>query len=103
MATCSGAPDVCASLRTNVNDALDKAGFRVVASPDRADIAIGAVAGGLQEKVTQQFGQTFPWGTLIINFTGSALLGLFNGTSSGKDLVAIFAPECREGVKTSER
>ncbi len=24
-------------------------------------------------------GQIFPWGTLIINFTGSALLGVFNG------------------------
>ena len=26
-----------------------------------------------------RFGPAFPWGTLIINLTGSALLGLFNG------------------------
>jgi serine/threonine-protein kinase len=69
---CSGAPDVCASLRTNVNEALDKAGFRVVASPDRADIAVGAVAGGLQEKVTQQFGQTFATRTYQIELSGEA-------------------------------
>jgi len=29
-----------------------------------------------------RFGQTFPWGTLIINFSGSSLLGLFLGWSS---------------------
>lgn len=69
---CSGAPDVCASLRSNVNDALDKAGFRVVTSPDRADIAIGAVAGGLQEKVSQQFGQTFATRTYQIELSGEA-------------------------------
>ena len=69
---CSGAPDVCASLRTNVNEALDKAGYHVVNSPDRADIAIGAVAGGLQEKVTQQFGQTFATRTYQIELSGEA-------------------------------
>jgi hypothetical protein len=72
MFRCSGAPDVCASLRSNVNDALDKAGFRVVTSPDRADIAIGAVAGGLQEKVSQQFGQTFATRTYQIELSGEA-------------------------------
>src|SRR5205814_4469008 len=69
---CSGAPDVCASLRSNVNDALDKAGFRVVTSADRADIAVGAVAGGLQEKVSQQFGQTFATRTYQIELSGEA-------------------------------
>jgi len=69
---CSGAPDVCSSLRSNVNDALDKAGFRVVNSPDRADIAIGAGAGGLQEKVSQQFGQTFATRTYQIELSAEA-------------------------------
>jgi hypothetical protein len=69
---CSGAPDVCASLRSNVNDALDKAGYRVVTSPDRADIAIGAVAGGLQEKISQQFGQTFATRTYQIELSAEA-------------------------------
>jgi serine/threonine-protein kinase len=69
---CSGAPDVCASLRSNVNDALDKAGFRVVTTPDRADIAVGAVAGGIQEKISQQFGQTFATRTYQIELSGEA-------------------------------
>jgi CrcB protein len=30
----------------------------------------------------EHLGQAFPWGTLIINFTGSALLGLFLGWAS---------------------
>lgn len=30
------------------------------------------------------WGSVFPWGTLIINFTGSALLGLFIGWSGGR-------------------
>lgn len=29
-----------------------------------------------------QFGQTFPWGTMIINATGSCLLGVFIGWST---------------------
>jgi hypothetical protein len=69
---CSGAPDVCASLRSNVNDALDKAGFRVVSAPDLADIAVGAVAGGIQEKISQQFGQTFATRTYQIELSGEA-------------------------------
>jgi serine/threonine-protein kinase len=69
---CSGAPDVCASLRSHVNEALDKAGYRVVASPDRADIAVGAVAGGMDEKVSQDFGQTFVTRTYQIEFHAEA-------------------------------
>jgi serine/threonine-protein kinase len=69
---CSGAPDVCASLRSTVNEALDKAGFRTVTSVDRADIAVGAVAAPLQDKVSQQFGQTFLTRTYSIEFSGEA-------------------------------
>jgi hypothetical protein len=69
---CSGAPDVCSSLRSNVNDALDKAGFRTVTSVDRADIAVGAVAAPLQDKVSQQFGQTFLTRTYSIELSGEA-------------------------------
>jgi CrcB protein len=35
----------------------------------------------------QQFGQSFPWGTLLINLTGSCLLGVFLGWS-GNHLTA---------------
>jgi fluoride exporter len=43
-------------------------------------IAIGAAIGGvsryyLAAAVQQRFGVTFPWGTLLINVTGSLLLG----------------------------
>ncbi len=30
----------------------------------------------------KRFGATFPWGTLIINLSGSALLGMFLGWAS---------------------
>jgi len=69
---CSGAPDVCASLRSTVNEALDKAGFRTVTTVDRADIAVGAVAAPLEEKVTRQFGTTFATRTFSIELSGEA-------------------------------
>jgi hypothetical protein len=69
---CSGAPDVCSSLRSTVNDALDKAGFRAVTTVDRADIAVGAVAAPLQDKVSRQFGQTFLTRTYSIELSGEA-------------------------------
>src|SRR5205085_8077623 len=69
---CSGAPDVCASLRSTVNDALDKAGFHVVTSPDRADVAVGATAGVLDDKASRQFGQTFNTRTYQIELSGEA-------------------------------
>jgi CrcB protein len=43
-------------------------------------IAVGAAAGGVSRfyltvAMQQRFGETFPWGTLLINVTGSLLLG----------------------------
>lgn len=43
-------------------------------------VAVGAAAGGvsryyLSVAVQQRLGATFPWGTLVINVTGSLLLG----------------------------
>ncbi len=43
-------------------------------------VAVGAAAGGvsryyLSVAVQQRLGATFPWGTLLINVTGSLLLG----------------------------
>ncbi|HJZ77210.1 MAG TPA: protein kinase [Vicinamibacterales bacterium] len=69
---CGGAPDVCASLRSAVTDALEKAGFRVVGSPNRADISIGAIADIIDEKAARQFGQTFNTRTYQIELTGEA-------------------------------
>ena len=69
---CSGAPDVCASLRTSVSDALDKAGVRLVSNAGRADIAVGAIAGVLDEKASRQFGQNFNTRTYQIELSGEA-------------------------------
>jgi len=47
-------------------------------------ISLGAIVGAnlrywLSLWAVDAVGKTFPWGTLIINFTGSALLGVFTG------------------------
>ena len=45
-------------------------------------IAFGSALGGvgrfaLSRYVAERIGETFPWGTLVINVTGSFLIGLF--------------------------
>jgi CrcB protein len=50
-------------------------------------IALGAAVGGvsryyLSTSVHQRFGVTFPWGTLLINVTGSLLLGFIMAYAS---------------------
>jgi fluoride exporter len=47
--------------------------------------ALGTVARFfLSSLVAQRFGETFPWGTLIINITGSFVIGFF-ATLTGPD------------------
>jgi CrcB protein len=45
-------------------------------------VAIGGALGGMSRfwlsgLIAARFGETFPWGTLIINITGSFLIGIF--------------------------
>jgi fluoride exporter len=52
-------------------------------------IAIGSTLGGMGRYwisglVAQQFGETFPWGTIIVNVTGSFIIGFF-ATLTGPD------------------
>ena len=52
-------------------------------------IAIGSALGGIGRYwisgiVAQQFGETFPWGTIIVNVTGSFVIGFF-ATLTGPD------------------
>ena len=59
-------------------------------------IAIGGALGSvarfwLSGAIGQRFGETFPWGTIIVNVTGSFIIGLFAATtgSDGKWLVPV--------------
>jgi CrcB protein len=52
-------------------------------------IAIGSALGGIARfwcsgVVARLFGETFPWGTLFVNVTGSLLIGFF-ATLTGPD------------------
>ena len=52
-------------------------------------IAIGSAMGGMGRYwisglVASHFGETFPWGTIIVNVTGSFIIGFF-ATATGAD------------------
>lgn len=58
--------------------------------------AIGSVARFWASGViARHFGETFPWGTLIVNVTGSFIIGLF-ATATGPDGRWLVAPSMRQ-------
>ena len=65
-------------------------------------IAIGSALGGMARygasmMVGNWFGQTFPWGTLLVNITGSFVIGFFS-TLTGQDGRLIVAADVRQFV-----
>jgi CrcB protein len=67
-------------------------------------VTIGAALGGLARYalsglVATHFGETFPWGTLIINVTGSFVIGFF-ATLTGPDGRVYASPATRQFVMT---
>jgi CrcB protein len=58
--------------------------------------ALGGVARyGLSGLVARSFGETFPWGTLIVNVLGSFLIG-FVATLTGPDGRVLMSPVTRQ-------
>jgi len=60
--------------------------------------ALGSVARfGCFSLAARWFGETFPWGTLIINVVGSFVIGFF-ATMTGPDGRVLVAPDVRQFV-----
>jgi len=61
-----------------------------------AGAALGGVARyGLSGLVARSFGETFPWGTLVVNLLGSFLIG-FVATVTGPDGRLLVSPVTRQ-------
>ena len=65
-------------------------------------IAIGSALGGtaryaLSSVIANWFGQGFPWGTLVINITGSFVIGFF-ATLTGPDGRVLVSSDARQFV-----
>jgi CrcB protein len=63
-------------------------------------IALGSALGGvarygLSGVVARAFGETFPWGTLVVNVTGSFLIGVV-ATLTGPDGRLLVSPVTRQ-------
>lgn len=65
-------------------------------------IAIGSALGGMARYwcsgiAASTIGETFPWGTLIVNVTGSFIIGLF-ATMTGPDSRILIHPDIRQFI-----
>src|SRR5215467_9336991 len=62
-------------------------------------IALGSALGGMARYWCQGFaariiGETFPWGTMIVNIIGSTFIGFF-ATLTGPDARVLVSPQAR--------
>ena len=66
-------------------------------------IAGSAIGGALRYLISGvialQFGETFPWGTLVVNVTGSFVIGFF-ATLTAPDGRVLASPQTRQFVMT---
>lgn len=67
-------------------------------------VAIGAAIGGISRYwlsgfVAERIGETFPWGTLVVNITGSFVIGFF-ATLTGPDGRVLVGTNTRQFVMT---
>ena len=65
-------------------------------------IALGSALGGVarygaSSLIAASFGQTFPWGTLLVNISGSFVIGFF-ATLTGPDGRVLVASDIRQFV-----
>jgi len=65
-------------------------------------IAFGSALGGVarvgcSRTIAVWFGETFPWGTITVNVTGSFIIGLF-AALTGPDARLIVSPDIRQFV-----
>ena len=65
-------------------------------------IALGSALGGVarygaSSLIAGWFGQTFPWGTLLVNISGSFVIGFF-ASLTGPDGRVMVAPDMRQFV-----
>jgi fluoride exporter len=60
-------------------------------------VVVGGAAGGMARfwvsgAVARRFGETFPWGTLVVNVTGAALIGVAAGLFLARDMASVSHP-----------
>jgi hypothetical protein len=69
---CAGASEVCAALRSAIDQALERESLPGVRNPARAEIVIGANVTVVDERVDRQFGTTLAVRTYSVELTGEA-------------------------------